>query len=230
MNETIVFCIPGTTFSHRFLACWTATLQWCQSNGINAVLKQAVGADVFQVRNKLLGEPKYGPNQKPLGGISYDYLMFLDSDQTFNVADFQLILNTMRNNKDVQVVAGVYPRVTNEETRFSTIYKMLDSSIVSLAYRLVSYEEIESWPELQKIDGAGMGFTMFRHGVFEQIKYPWFHQIEIIDLNTNEIVGYTAEDLTIYLKLKEVGIDLYCLSNLRIGHEKTRVFMGGQYE
>ena len=53
--KTIVFCIPGCNFSHKFLRCWTNLLFWCIQNNINPVLSNDVDSNVYFVRAKILG-------------------------------------------------------------------------------------------------------------------------------------------------------------------------------
>ena len=229
MSETVIFCIPGTTFSHKFLASWTATLQWCQNNGINVILSQATGANIYEVRNKTLGGYiKFGPFQKPFqGSIKYDWIMCLDSDQTWSIKDFQKILNTMRGNPNIPILTGVYCRVTDQESNYTTILKFVDDSTLNRAYRLLSYRELSELPELCKVDGAGLGFCMFRYGVFESIDFPWYRPYDIIDLKLNKYIQAAGEDVSLFMYLKEAGIDLWCDTTLKIKHEKMKEHIGG---
>lgn len=229
---TVIFCIPGTTFSHKFLCSWTATLQWCMNNGINVILSQSTGANIYEVRNKILGGViKLGSNQKPFQGkIKYNYLMCLDSDQTWSYKDFQKILNTMETNTDIPILTGVYCRVTDQETDYTTIMKLVDSDRLSKAYRLMSYQELSELPELCKVDAAGLGFCMFRYGVIEQLEFPWYRPYPIIDVKLAKYVQAASEDISLFLYLKEVGIDLWCDTTLKVKHEKMKEFIGGENE
>lgn len=228
MKETIVFCVPGNRFTEKFMKSWTDTIIWCLKEEIYPVIVWQTGADVFQVRNKSFGgEPRFGHLQKPFQGkIPYDYIMMIDSDQVWTVSHFQKILHMMRKNS-WPALTGVYPRVSDTETKFSTIMKVVKSDVLSLSYKLLSYDEINDRPKPCKVDASGLGFCMIRKGVVEKLTYPWFTAIPVIDKKLNIIVQYTAEDLAFWLKLKEVGIDLWCDTSLRIGHEKNRVFNGG---
>ena len=80
--KTIVFCIPGCTFSYKFLRCWTNLLFWCIQNDINPILSNDIDSNVYFVRSKILGGSTLrGKHQKPFNGtIDYDYIMFIDSD------------------------------------------------------------------------------------------------------------------------------------------------------
>ncbi len=39
---TVVFCLPGNSFSGRFLECWTTLIAWCLANGTVQLGRTAV--------------------------------------------------------------------------------------------------------------------------------------------------------------------------------------------
>ncbi len=91
---TIVFCLPGASFSGKFLQAWSQLLVWCTGNGITPILCQYSNPNVYFVRNMCLGaDVMRGPQQKPFNGtLNYDYLMWIDSDVLFTVEQFARIV------------------------------------------------------------------------------------------------------------------------------------------
>ncbi|MBD3391957.1 MAG: hypothetical protein GF418_07800, partial [Chitinivibrionales bacterium] len=102
---TIVFCLPGTSFSGSFLECWTNLMAWCLGNGIRPVLSRKQSCNIYYVRNMCLGgDVMRGPGQKPFGGkLEYDYVMWIDADVLFTPEQFERLLK-----HDRDIVSGVY--------------------------------------------------------------------------------------------------------------------------
>ena len=69
-----------------------------------------------------------------------------------------------------------------------------------------------------KVEYAGFGFLLFKHGIFEQLKYPWF---EPTYLQIKKSKDFSMEDVTLCLKLKKKKIDVYVHPEVIIGHEKV---------
>jgi hypothetical protein len=102
---TVVFCLPGGSFSGRFLDCWTELLAWSLGNGIKPVLSRRQSCNIYYVRNMCLGaDVMRGPAQKPFDGkVDYDYVMWIDADMVFTPAQFARLLS-----HDKDIAAGLY--------------------------------------------------------------------------------------------------------------------------
>ena len=53
---TVIFCIPGNTFSGNFLKAWTNLFVWCVNNNINPILSNHYDSNVYYARQKCLVE------------------------------------------------------------------------------------------------------------------------------------------------------------------------------
>ena len=115
---TVVFCLPGSPFSNKFLLGWTRIVQYCATHQIQLIVSNRTDSNVYYVRNKCLGgNVQMGVKQNPFGGqLNYDYLMWIDSDQVFSVEDFEKLLAA---NKDI--VSGLY--LMDGGTRYATVPK-----------------------------------------------------------------------------------------------------------
>lgn len=102
---TVVFCLPGNSFSGKFLECWTDLLAFCLSRNIRPVLSRRQSCNIYYVRNMCLGgDVSRGAGQKPFDGkLDYDYLMWIDSDMLFNAAQFAKLLQ-----HQADIVSGLY--------------------------------------------------------------------------------------------------------------------------
>jgi len=101
----IIFCLPGASYSGRFLQCWTNLLTELPKVGIITALSQHYLPNVYQARTKVLGASvERGVDQKPFDGkVDYDYLMWIDSDMVFEPENFFKLLD-----HDKDVVSGMY--------------------------------------------------------------------------------------------------------------------------
>ena len=103
----IIFCIPGSTFSNRFLKCWTNLTKELHKKDIEYELVSQYIPNVYKVRTLLLGgHRKYGQYQTPWQDKKdYDYIMWIDSDVIFKPDDF---FKLFKHEKDI--VSGIYLR------------------------------------------------------------------------------------------------------------------------
>jgi hypothetical protein len=104
-NVSVVFCIPGNSFSGKFLECWTELVAWCLKNNIQPILSRRQSNNIYYVRNMCLSaDVMRGKDQKPFDGkLDYNYIMWIDSDILFTPAQF---LRLLGHDKDI--VSWVY--------------------------------------------------------------------------------------------------------------------------
>ena len=109
----VIFCIPGNSFSNRFLKCWTNLTRELHKRDIEYELLSQYIPNVYQVRSLLLGaDKKFGQYQTPWQGKKdYDYIMWIDSDQVFEPNDFFKLLE-----HDKDIVSGLYLRKPQGDT------------------------------------------------------------------------------------------------------------------
>lgn len=199
---TIVFCLPGTTFSHHFLKSWSELLLYCLTHQIRPVISSHQSSNVHFVRNMCLGaDVLRGKDQKPFDGkLEYDFIMWIDSDQVFSVNSF---ISLLKHDKDV--VSGLYlmkngqqyttvrnwdeatflDKGTFEFLNRKTLMKWLDENAdgeieenkdkVGNPYKDYSKCKIPLMP----VSYSGLGWTLVKKGVFEKLSYPWFYGTKI---------------------------------------------------
>jgi len=204
----VVFCIPGNSFSNRFLKCWTNLTKELHKRDIEYELLSQYIPNVYQVRSLLLGaDKKFGQYQVPWQGKKdYDYIMWIDSDQVFEPNDFFKLLE-----HDKDIVSGLYLRKPQGDT--------LDDIPIEFACfnedgKRLYTNEVNG--ELRKVWSNGMGWMLIKKGVFEKIEYPWFGPII-------EGLGFHGEDVSFQLRAKDVGFDSNVDTSIIVGHEKEVV-------
>ena len=216
---TIIFCIPGNKFSNIFLKCWTELVFYCVKNNINPILSNDYDSNVYFVRSKILGANTLnGKYQKPFNGeIKYDYIMFIDSDIIFNVEDFDKLI---KMNNDIS--CGTY--LMDGGKNYAIVENMTNEDFEKNGYfNFISKNDLSKYKEPFKVDYCGMGFMLIKKKIIEQIEYPWFYP-KIFNFSNN-ICEFTSEDVGFCLKLKEKKINIYINPEIKVGHEKTCIYI-----
>jgi hypothetical protein len=220
--KTVVFCFPGKSFSGKFLQCWTELFAFCLKENIRPILSVSESNNIYYVRTKCLGgNILNGVNQKPFNGkLEYDYLMWIDSDQIFNVNHFKKLLS-----HDLDVVCGGYmmsdlknmaivEKMDNDYFKEHGHYEFLTQS---------KWDEKEKDGGLFEVDYCGMGFMLIKHGIVERLGYPWFMP-ELITIkidDENPIVDFESEDVCFCKKIKALDVKIMVDPSVRVCHEKT---------
>ena len=204
----IIFCLPGASYSGRFLQNWTSLLSELPKYNITYILSQHYLCNIYHARTKCLDVSLHlGVDQKPFGGkIEYDYIMWIDSDVIFEPSDFFRLL---KHNKDI--VSGLYLKKPKGHTLNDIPYEFacLKESDKGLFTTEVNGELIE-------VFGNGMGWMLVKKGVFEKTPFPWFGPM-ITGLDFN------GEDIAFQVRAKDVGFNSYVDTSIVLGHEKDVV-------
>ena len=131
----IIFCLPGASFSARFLQCWTELLGELPKVGISFGLSQQYLCNIYHVRTKCLGASlDRGTDQKPFGGkIDYDYIMWIDSDIIFKPEQFFKLID-----HDRDIVSGLY--MMQDNINYATVEHM-DEDFLQTMLTIVFYKE-----------------------------------------------------------------------------------------
>ena len=213
MNKTIIICCPGDCFSGKFIKCLTYLIKHLNTIGFTVYFSGAYSRNIYEVRNKcMLGSPTKGSSQQPFNGMEYDYVLWIDNDIVFTPADFDLVYK-----EDIDVMSGLY--VMANDRQFAAVeYWDEDYFQKYGTFEFLNKEDIRTRYIPFKVEYVGFGFLLFKHGVFEQLQYPWFEPT-YLEIKTSK--DFSMEDVTLCLKLKEKNIDIHVHPNVILGHEKT---------
>jgi hypothetical protein len=211
---TVVFCIPGNSFSGKFLECWSKLLGYCFLNGIEPVVSRDYSCNIYYVRNLCLGgDVMRGPQQKPFNGkIDYDYIMWIDSDILFTPDQFKALLD-----HDLDIVSGLY--LMEGGNAYATVKEWDEEYFLQNGtFRFLTPEELTLTHGVVEAAYTGMGFMLVKRGIFESIEYPWFKPIE---KKIGGLVDFTMEDVSFCLRSKEAGYKISIDPNIIVHHQKT---------
>ena len=213
MNKTIIICCPGDCFSGKFIKCLTELIKHLNTIGFKVYFCGAYSRNIYEARNKcMFGSPTKGFNQQPFNGMEYDYILWIDSDMVFSPSDFDLLYK-----EGIDVISGLYIMANDKE--FAAVeYWDEEYFQKNGSFQFIGKEDIRTRYMSFKVEYVGFGFILFKHGIFEQLQYPWF---EPTYLKIKTARDFSMEDVTLCLKLKEKNIDIYVNPSVILGHEKT---------
>jgi len=231
---TVVFCLPGSPFSNKFLLGWTRIVQYCATHQIQLIVSNRTDSNVYYVRNKCLGgNVQMGVKQNPFGGqLNYDYLMWIDSDQVFSVEDFEKLLAA---NKDI--VSGLY--LMDGGTRYATVPKWDKDFYKKNGYfEFLTPDIVNKWikenpNKLMNVEYTGFGWILVKKGVFESLEYPWFRPIwETFGETENgqPIKEFASEDVGWCQTVLKKGFKIYIDPTIQVGHEKIVNYLLPEYQ
>lgn len=211
----VVFAIPGREFSNVFFTCWTKLVAECLHRGIEIILSQQL------TREKCLGaDVLKGPDQQPFNGEHYDYLMWIDHNIVFEPNDFFILLDHLESNTDVNVISGFYVLEEGKNNFFLDFDT--EFFIKHGKYENTSFDDMKLLMKKSNIIPVafcGLGFCLFRKGVFEKLKYPWFYRAaETISTNGKSIIETNDEVMALFKNLNDVGIQTYVHFSVHLGH------------
>ena len=214
----IIFCLPGASYSGRFLQCWTGLLSELTGNKITYALSQHYLCNIYHVRTKCIGGSlDRGVDQKPFDGkTDYDYIMWIDSDIIFQPEQFFKLID-----QDKDIISGMY--MMQDNINYATVEHMDDSYFQKQAYyKFMQREDLKrKKKKLFKVDYTGMGWMLVKKGVHESFTYPWFHPR--IKKYPNGWEEFTWDDVEFCLRARENGYDIWIDPKIIVGHEKVFV-------
>jgi hypothetical protein len=229
-RKSIVLCVPGRTFSRRFLLCWTRLIAELIRQGYDFIISQDYSSVVHFARAKCLwANVLDGEDQKPFHGkFEYDAMVWIDSDIVFTPEDIFKLLESPHD-----FTSGLY--MMENGTEFPVVETWDDD--LFLANGSYKFMDVQRYKELKeagqqyiKCAYTGLGMTVIKRGVLEKIKYPWFYRPKYEIITTDKETGkekvvtdMMSEDVALCRNLVDVGVDLYCDVTIRVGHEKNLV-------
>ncbi len=218
-DKSIIFCLPGNTYSGTFMMSFIELLGFISSQGANFKISQQYSSMVNYARCKCAGaDVTKGKNQKPFDGLEYDYMMWIDSDIAFNA---DLFMKLVEMDKDI--ASGWYsqPGGTSSGGFYTPVVEKMDDEYfkVNGSYEFLTTETMVEKPEPFKVDYIGFGWVLIKQGVFEKIEYPWFAP-KLIQLGDG-IQDVCSEDVAFCHDAKDAGFEIWVDPTCRVGHEKT---------
>jgi GT2 family glycosyltransferase len=220
-DKNIIFCLPGNTYSGSFMMNFIELLSYVSQQGATFKISQQYSSMVNFARCKCAGaDVSKGKNQKPFGGLKYDYMMWIDSDIIFNNDMFQKLVDA-----DTDISSGWYtqPGTASDGGLYTPVVETMNDEYFKQhgAYQFLTMQDMSKKSKPFKVDYIGFGWVLIKQGVFESIEYPWFApKLMHID---DDIQDVCSEDVAFCHDVKDAGFEIWMDPTARVGHEKRLV-------
>lgn len=205
---TIIFCLPGNGCTRGFRNSWTKLLHAMWKRGFGIKQSDEYSSNVLHCRNDIVAPKEVGMHKKgckPFGGVPYDYMMWIDSDTTFEPDDFFKLLEA-----DKDIITGMVPMNLDGMGAFGDVNNWSPTRIANL-------KAIPPDPVLLEIEWCGFAFLLIKQGVFESLEYPWFRQTTY---EVDERIIVPGEDIQWCIDAQKKGWKIFAHPQVRLGHEK----------
>ena len=136
----------------------------------------------------------------------FKYLLTVEDD---NLPPPDGLLKLYEGTRDYDVVGGLY--WTKGDLGQPMIYG--DPQMQPLNF--IPQRPVEN--RVQRCNGLGMGFTLFKMEVFKKLPKPWFRTVQEFDPATGGAKGYT-QDLWFFETAAKAGVTVACDTRVRVGH------------
>ncbi len=217
----IVFCLPGQTFSNKYLMSWTKLLGACLARNMRVFVSQNCSPVVAWTRAMCLGAESViaGAHSTPWDGcVKYDYIMWIDHDQVYEPEDFFKLLESPHD-----VTCGAYRALATSGYPEECYPAWTKGS--QIPFEPLTPTAVEAYAAKHgryiPLDITGMGWMLVRKGVFERIPSPWFGKDDRVE--SFGVCDMSGEDAVFCRKLHTLGIDCMLDTRVRVGHEKRVV-------
>ena len=163
------------------------------------------------------GNVTLGPNQKPYNGkLDYDYMLWIDSDIIFTVADFDKLLS-----HQADIVSGLY--LMEDGQQFATVENWDENFFALNGYfKFLTPSDLQNKTKPFPVNYTGFGFMMIKRGVIESMEYPWFRP-EFVQIGKAK--DFTMEDVAFCREANRKGYEILIDPTVIVGHEKTRILI-----
>lgn len=226
-KPVVVFAVPGHHYTPGFMSSWT---NFTTVNSINQKIHltytNTYSPNLYHCRNLLLGGDNLaGVYQTPWQGkLYYDYIFFIDTDQVFDPDQIYRLIDRMESDPTLEIVTGMYVMAVGGKTpvvlEWNKDYFAQNGKFDFKTPKQLIDLAANSSNGLVKAFYNGMGFSIFRKGVFERLEYPWFRPLTH---KVGENIDLMGEDVALFYNLYEKGINLWIDPYAYVGHEKYQV-------
>ena len=206
-HVNVIICTPGHSVISPYVKSIMKLIERFSQEKITWAWSSEFSSHVADAREMTLnGDNKNSvEEQRPFKGqITYDKLLWIDSDITFTADDAMALINS-----DKDIISGAYLLGSGEVTAYP---KMLGPGY--------TYDEVKKMTEITKIAGCGFGFIAVKSGVFESLTRPWFQSAMITndDGFTFPIMG---EDISWCKRVADAGHEIWFDPKVQVTHNKT---------
>lgn len=207
----IVIATPGRAMEAEYVKSLVETLTWLTARGMTYKYVSKYSSFVSSAREKTAtntDEHDWDATEIGGGEFTYDWLLWIDSDIVWEP---KVIEQLMSWNYDV--VSAIVPA-----NRGGALTAMRLTE--NLTPKQITWGDLALDIDPVQVDGVGFGFVLFKYGVFESIKRPWF-QIRRARIDGVHFPVDFGEDYSFCVGVREAGYLIWLDPGARVQHLKA---------
>ena len=211
----VLIATPGSSYKAAYVDSLVATTRVLNEYGISYHLLNKSGSFIPSTREQVASD-SYGHDWSTSeiagGKYSYKKIFWIDSDIEWEPDDFMRIYDS-----EMDIVSGVYMTHPNGTVAVNLTDPEGRPTKVNKSDFLLRWDPVE-------VGGVGFGFVAMKHGVFENMKRPWFKIREVYW----EEIGFPVnmgEDYSWCEGAKEAGYKIWVDSLVKVKHHKEVIYV-----
>lgn len=205
-HVNVIIATPGHSVMSRYVHSLLKLFETLNKEGLTWAWSSEYSSHVADAREMTLNgdnQNSYSEQRPFKGSITYDKILWIDSDITFTPEDAMKLINS-----DKDIISGAYLLGSGEVTAYP--------KLLSPGY---TFDQVKEMEEVVKIGGCGFGFLAVKSGVFESLTRPWFQSSSITSEDGFEF-PLMGEDLSWCKRVTDNGYEIWFDPTVRVVHNK----------
>ena len=196
--STVIICPTRGTLQCEVVQSWMGLIKPMNQKVVGPIF--AKGMEVGEAYNETIKGILADPNLS-----SWKYILTIEED---NLPPPDGLMKLYESMDDYDVVGGLY------WTKGEEGQPMIYGDPTAIPFNFIPQMPKEN--TVQRANGLGMGFILFKIDIFNKMPYPWFKTLNEYDPMTGSKV-YT-QDLYFYENAGKAGFKFACDTRVRVGH------------
>jgi len=200
-NSTIIICPTKGLFPTRVVQSWMKLMRPMNQSIAGPIFAESMKVDVaYETMIEYILSNDYLSKFK--------YILTIEED---NLPPSDGLLKLYESMDEYDVVGGLY--WGKGENGFAMIFGNPEDP--------TDYKPQIPIPNtLQRANGLGMGFNLFKLDMFRHIEQPWFKTVAEKKEDGSDVAN--TQDIYFYKKATEAGFKFACDTNILVGHYDSR--------
>lgn len=213
-HYNVLIATPGRNMEAEYVKSLIQTINYLNSQGMTYLFINQYSSMVSTAREATIMNKTYldpFSNQPLSGDVTYDKIIWIDSDIGWEVSDFAKVFES-----DKDIVSGLY-----FDQNMTPMFSVAAEDAATEIDRILRSTKEE------EIFASGFGFLAVKQGVFENMPRPWFESLfermQSEDGKKEVFVPY-GEDFAWCKKAQNCGYKIYLDPTVKLSHyKKVRV-------
>lgn len=213
-HYNVVFATPGHSMKTEYVKSLLTSVEWLRDTGMTYTFLSKYSSFVPAARELTATNtfsPNWGTNQIGSGEFTYDRILWIDSDISWDVEALDRIITS-----DKDIIGGLYQTGRDGRVAVNIWDDQNRPTVVNKVYFMLADDPV-------KVDGLGFGFISMKSGVFEAMPRPWFKILEV-EVEGSDFPINLGEDYSWCLSAQRAGFEIWVDPLCKVEHHKEIIY------